>query len=335
MESRGSAFDLWAHTIVYQHAIQHEEQYYSGLVAEKLRIDRKLFVADDDRIYGHYVESDYATPEPEHSPMGWTGGSPLPAIAKRGRTLLTGLGADPVLASLRSRHIRGRLQKREFVPLAKDLAKYFSAQGRLSRLYLRANWRRWFRRDDFQDPYPPWLNPELEKRLDLRTRWEDINATLQVDSNHSVRPEAYAALTSARWVSLFEAVDGGCTRFPVEVRHPFFDVRVMDFLLALPALPWCSDKQILREAGRGILPEAVRLRVKSPLMGDPILAALQRPESEWVDRFRPARNLEAYVRRERIPALTQAQETVLAWVHLRPLSLNFWLQREDQLRYQG
>ena len=75
------------------------------------------------------------------------------------------------------------------------------------------------------------------------------------------------------------------TLIPLEVCHPFFDLRLVDFLLALPVLPWCSDKELLREAARGILPDTVRLRRKSPLLADPLIALLQQPASAWVDSF--------------------------------------------------
>jgi len=127
------------------------------------------------------------------------------------------------------------------------------------------------------------------------------------------------------WQNLFGECDAGITRVPVEVRHPFFDLRVVKFLLALPRLPWCCDKHLLREAARGVLPESVRLRPKSPLPADPMIAVLQLPESAWVDRFEPVPELEHYVVRTRIPAVHSEQDSWAAWINLRPLSLNFWL----------
>lgn len=112
----------------------------------------------------------------------------------------------------------------------------------------------------------------------------------------------------------------------MEVRHPFFDLRLVNFLLGLPRLPWCSDKELFREAAHGVLPDAVRLRRKSPLIADPLVALLGRPESAWVDEFVPVPELEAYVMRRRIPRL---HGEVMAWkaeIHLRPLSLDFWLR---------
>jgi len=112
----------------------------------------------------------------------------------------------------------------------------------------------------------------------------------------------------------------------VEVCHPFFDLRLVDFLLALPSLPWCSDKELLREAARGILPDAVRLRRKSPLLADPLIALLQRPESAWVDSFEGVPELGRYVERRLIPKVFGEKDGWTAWIHLRPLSLNSWLQ---------
>jgi len=97
-------------------------------------------------------------------------------------------------------------------------------------------------------------------------------------------------------------------------------------LLALPALPWCSDKELLREAARGILPDAVRLRRKSPLLADPLIALLQRPESAWVDSFEGVPELGRYVERRLIPKVFGEKDGWTAWIHLRPLSLNSWLQ---------
>jgi asparagine synthase (glutamine-hydrolysing) len=128
------------------------------------------------------------------------------------------------------------------------------------------------------------------------------------------------------WPSLFEGYDPGVTSVPVEVCHPFFDLRLVKFLLALPALPWCSDKELLREAARGVLPEAVRLRRKSPLLADPLIALLQQMESAWVDSFVPVPELSRYVVRERIPRVFGEKNAWAAWIHLRPLSLNFWLR---------
>ncbi len=333
LDLRGTPSDLWSYTIVYNSLVPHDEGYYGGLVAEALRIPVKHLVADRGRLYGDYTRTDYTTPEPTHVPMGHSGENPLPEFAARGRMFLTGFGADPLLSSLRLAHVRRRIKARQFGRLAKDLVTYFTAEGRLfSRLYLREFFERRKYSTSGSEPYPSWLNPDFEMRLNLRDRWESDSST--IDASNSVRPEAYKSMASPHWVHFFEEGDAGATGYPVEARHSFFDVRVVKFLLALPVLPWCADKEILRQASRGILPKAVLLRKKTPMPADPIIAVLQRPESAWLDHIEPASEFQSYVAPNKIPQLLGTQESVVAWVNLRPISLNFWLQRVDAREYK-
>ncbi|MGH9256160.1 MAG: asparagine synthase-related protein [Vicinamibacterales bacterium] len=57
----------------------------------------------------------------------------------------------------------------------------------------------------------------------------------------------------------------GATQQPVELRYPFFDVRLLSLAVTLPSYPWCVNKEILRRVMRGRLPEPVRVRPKAPL----------------------------------------------------------------------
>jgi asparagine synthase (glutamine-hydrolysing) len=240
---------------------------------------------------------------------------------------LTGYGADPALSSLLSVHFFQLLKKGQVRAALATAMRYLAAEGRLSRLYLRTRWQRWFSPSDQSPHYPGWLNRDLEKRLSLRERWDAL--TRSSTPNAAVRPIAYEAMIDPMWPTLFEGYDPGVTRVPVEVRHPFFDLRLVDFLLALPALPWCSDKELLREAARGILPDEVRLRRKSPLLADPLVALLQRSESAWVDSFEEVPTLNRYVERSLVPKVFGERDVWAAWIHLRPLSLNNWLRSRD------
>ena len=245
-------------------------------------------------------------------------------IALGNRVALTGFGADPGLSCLLSVYFLDLLRKRQFGQALAGAMRYSVAERRFSRLYLRTRWNRWFASKEQGPQYPGWLNRDLEKSLALRGRWE----TLHQPSipNAAVRPVAYEAMLDPTWPILFEGCDSGVTRIPLEVCHPFFDLRLVDFLLALPVLPWCSDKELLREAARGILPDAVRLRRKSPLLADPLIALLQQPESAWVDSFEEVPELGHFVERSLIPKVFGEKDVWTAWIHLRPLSLNNWLR---------
>jgi asparagine synthase (glutamine-hydrolysing) len=319
----GSVAGLCAYTEVFDRLIPHEERHYAGLVAKALNIPIE-FQADETGLEEYGNHDDNRWPEPMHLPGSDGGRAQMRQIASRNRVALTGFGADPALSSLLSVHFGDLLKKGQFVSALVGAMRYLAAEGRFSRLYLRTRWNRWFASKSQVPQYPGWLNRDLEKSLALPERWEALRQPSI--PNAAVRPVAYEAMLDPAWPVLFEGYDSGVTGIPLEVCHPFFDLRLVDFLLALPALPWCSDKELLREAARGILPDTVRLRRKSPLLADPLIALLQQPESAWVDSFEDVPELGRYVERRLIPKVFGEKDAWRAWIHLRPLSLNFWLQ---------
>lgn len=317
---------LTAYTEVFDSLIPHEERYYANLVANALGIPIHFQSADDFGISQYLYHAAQSSPEPAHSPGSHDGNAQLRQIAQASRVALTGYGADPALCCLLTTHFGQLLKKKELGRFFLDAFSYLGAQGRFSRLYIHTRWTRWLGRD-LGPCYPPWLNPELESRFALQDRWETLNR--QPAPCAAPREVAYQSNTSPDWPFLFESYDAGTTGIPVEFLYPFFDLRLLNFLLALPALPWCSDKQLLREASRGALPDAVRLRRKSPLIADPLVALLQQSSSAWVDSFEPRPLLGHYVRRELVPKVFKEKDAWSAWIHLRPLTLNFWLRQQE------
>jgi asparagine synthase (glutamine-hydrolysing) len=320
----GADSGLCAYTEVFENLIPHEERRYAGMVAEALGIPIEFQLGDEHGLWNDLDRQDHQWPEPVHSPWSDSGRAQLRKVATRNRVALTGFGADPAFSCLLSAHFLKLLKNRQIRRVLGDARRYLAAQGRLSRFYVRTRIHRWFASEKETSWYPGWLNKDLEKRFALRERWETLRCGPA--PNGALRRTAYEAMVDPSWPNLFEGYDPGVTGVAVEVRHPFFDLRLVEFLLALPALPWCSDKELLREAARGILPEAVRLRPKSPLLRDPLVALLERPESAWVDSFEAVPDLGRYVERRLIPKVFGEKDPWSAWIHLRPLSLNFWLR---------
>jgi asparagine synthase (glutamine-hydrolysing) len=318
---------LRAYTEIFESLIPHEESRYARLVARDLKIPIQFQVNDGFGVWEQANHRNHRWPEPIHLPWSDAAIGVLRQLAVTTRVGLTGFGGDPTLASLLTVHFRQLLRNKQFGRAVADAAGYLMAEGRLSRLYIRTRLDRWFPSKGSLPCYPSWLNPELEKRLGLREHWETLKGPPAPKG--AVRPVAYEAMIDPMWAALFDIYDPGVTRVPVEVRHPFFDLRVVDFLMALPALPWCSDKQLLRKAAKGILSDAVRLRRKSPLLADPLIALLDRQESSWVDSFQAVPELGRYVERRLIPQVFKERDVWSAWIHLRPLSLNFWLPSKD------
>jgi len=323
----GNATGLHAYTEVFDRLIPHEERHYAGLVAEALRIPIHYRSADDYRLFEIFDDPALSWPEPVHLPWGPSISKQLSEISTRSRVALMGLGADPALCCSLSGHFRGLFRSKRFGRAMADMASFLTAEGRFSRLYLATRWRILFKAKKHQSWFPRWLNKDMEKRLGIRDRWEEIDrARVTVGA---VRPVAYESMVHPPWSNLLEMYDSSITGVAIDVRHPFFDLRLVNFLLGLPALPLCSDKELLRRAARGVLPDAVRLRRKSPLLAHPLIAVLQKPESAWVDKFEVVPELEEYVVRSRIPSVYSEKDVWQAWIHLRPLSLNLWLQRQN------
>lgn len=326
LSRNGAGPELRAYTDVFERLIPHEERHYAALVAEALEIPIEFHISDELGLSNAPNRQDIAWPEPWHSPLSDGGQRQLEQVAARNRVALTGFGGDPSLSCLLSVHFSQLLKRHRIGQVLGDAMRYLAAEGRPSRLYVRTRWQKWFGGKSQRPHYPGWLNKDLEGHLALRERWEAIAAGPA--PNGTARRTAYEAMVDPSWPNLFEGYDAGVTGIPVDVRHPFFDLRLVSFLLALPALPWCSDKELLRQAARGTLPDAVRLRRKSPLIEDPLVALLQQKESTWVDSFEPVPELGRYVERSRIPKVFGEKDPWTAWIHLRPLSLNFWLRSQ-------
>ena len=119
----------------------------------------------------------------------------------------------------------------------------------------------------------------------------------------------------------------------VEVRYPFLDLRIVDFLLALPPFPWFFEKKLLREAMIGRLPESARVRPKTPLAGDPLAQKLRGPETAWLDQVQWNADMGRYVNQSAISPLRTEKGLEQARSDVRPLCLNFWLQSARRVRY--
>jgi asparagine synthase (glutamine-hydrolysing) len=166
--------------------------------------------------------------------------------------------------------------------------------------------------------YPQWLDRKFQLHLGLRERWNAYQSGPPLI--HPWRPHGYASLHIPLWQTIFESFDAGATKNCYEVRYPFVDIRMLRFLLSVPALPWCRSKRLLRVAMHGKLPVQVLRRKKMTTHSSVIFKFLtdfcQLP-------LTPAVDLGKYVYADRVPRATCADSTAS---NLRVRSLNHWLQ---------
>ncbi len=141
--------------------------------------------------------------------------------------------------------------------------------------------------------FPTWFQPDFVVRQDLEAQWEARMATV------GTQRDLYGMMNAPLWSNIFADSDPGVTSFPVRVRFPFFDLRLVRYLLTVPPTPWFESKLLLREAMRDMLPEAVRQRPKTTLRGNPhYILAQQRGVQAWMRDLLAAPALANYVDRE-------------------------------------
>lgn len=325
LSRQGQPFELHAHTVVYDHLIPDQERHYAGEVAKKLGIPIHYQAADDYKLYERCEDPGMHGPEPLHNPDLARHTDYLKQVAAYSRVVLTGWDGDALLNEAPLTYLRTLFAQHRYSHLLFAMAKLLLTRPEQ---VAHGVWKRIRNKGatpgQSTEPYPEWISPELEKRFDLRNRWGQFQNIAAI--THPFRPFAYRSYDYILNNPLFfDSQDAGLTRQPLEYRHPLLDLRLVDYCLSLPPLPWCIRKEILRAAMKDLLPESVRRRPKTPLGGFPYVERLQQPESRWVDNLAAGTALQTYVIADNIPSVWSGKDPVETWVNLRPLSLSFWL----------
>jgi asparagine synthase (glutamine-hydrolysing) len=282
---------------------------------------------DEYKLFERYDQDEVRKPEPYHWPLEAMTLDLYRHIAKSHRVVLTGDGGDPLS------YFGSILNTPRFHKLVPDAVSYLFSRRRIPAIGLRTKLKFLTGKISLKPPYPAWLDQTFAKRLDLPARFDEL--CTEQEGIHPTHAIAYKILSRPYWQSTFERYDPGTTLLPLEFRHPLFDIRLIDFVLAIPLIPWCVDKELLRSVGRGIQPDEVRLRRKSPLGGDPMLAHLQNGRTTLLDHFVPAKGLANYVNKDALPDTVMVSDSEQLWVDLRPLSFNHWLHQAQPDKYKS
>ncbi len=321
-------FFLQAITSVYDRLIPHHDRKYADLVAAFLQIPIRYDVRDDETSMAEWQEVDVHTPEPVANPPGFVAGvASLKRLAPPTRVLLYGEGPDDALRYEWRPYLAYLVSKRRPGLLVRAAWQNLSMHPRLplwSSIRQIAGARR--TRQRWTPTFPDWLNPDFVARCGCLERWA---AAMQpaAASDHPIRPRAYDDMHAIQWQALFDDCDMLAANAGAEYRHPFVDVRLLQYLLRLPATPWCRNKHVIRRAMAGSLPREVVWRKKSPLSRDP---DLERVRTSGLPRAAPSSTLLRYVNPGMLPR-TSSSDIALRAV-LRPLGFAYWLQRLDNMK---
>jgi asparagine synthase (glutamine-hydrolysing) len=321
LRERPAGFALGAITCVYDRLIPHGDRGNAARIAAYLDIPIRYDVRDDETSIAHWNQVSVHTPEPVANPPAFLAGIEfVRKLAPETRVLLYGEGPDealtyewrPYVSYLMAgwrlgsivRAVWDDLTMHPRVPLWSSIRQIAGA---------RQQGRRW------EPRFPDWLNEEFAARCRCKERWEARQRKLP--SAHPVRPRAYEGLRAVQWQVLFEDCDIAGAHGGAEFRHPFLDLRVLRYLLTLPAIPWCRNKLIIRRAMRTALPRDVLRRRKTAM---PVSPDLARARLSGLPRLVPSPELLQYVNVGKLSASPSSELELRA--ALRPLGLNHWLQ---------
>jgi asparagine synthase (glutamine-hydrolysing) len=325
---RMSGLQIHAYTTVYDHLLIDPERHYAGLAAEALAIPIHYNVVDNYRLFERCTQPELQPPEPYEEPLSATYFDQVQQVAQHSRVALTGQGADPILIPPQP-HYSLLLEKLQLGQLFKAVLQYRRAYGQLPPFQVRRRLKSWL---GIAEPprtaaLPGWINETFAAEFDLLASSRRFKTALA--PLHPTRPEAYEQLDTPWWSCIFEQYDAGWVPCPIEVRHPFFDIRLIEYLLAIPPVPWCMDKGILRSATRNLLPEAVRRRPKSYVQGDPVSVRLQQGDLEWLNYIQLSPEALKYIKAEALTSVEQPsdQGSYPTVVDFRPFYLALWLQQ--------
>lgn len=318
----GSAdFSLQAITSVYDRLIPDSERHYARLVANYLNIPIRYDVRDDETSIAQWDQVSVHTPEPVDNPPAFAAGAKfMKNEATHARVFLYGEGPDNALRYEWRPYLQHLLAGRRVAPLLRALSNDLLMHARVplwsslrQMAGARAHRKKWL------EVFPGWLNEGFAARSGCRARWEARRRPSA--AAHPVRPLGYGSLSAGHWQPLFEDCDIHGALSQSEIRHPFLDLRLLQFMLALPAMPWCRNKLIIRRSMRTALPRDVLRRKKATIGVSP---DFNRVLASGFPQLRPSPELLRYVDPDKIPHVPKSSLELRAAI--RPLGLNHWLQ---------
>jgi asparagine synthase (glutamine-hydrolysing) len=329
--SAGGTQDLRAYTVVYKSLIPDQEGPYARQIGDFLKIPVRFIPVDALKPFERWDEPETHWPEPVDDPFFVGLFDQFGTIAADCRVALSGEGSDNLMHFQMWPYVKDMVHNREWLNLIKQTPRYLAVRS--SPLPgLRRRVAGIFGKDRTAPVFPKWLAPDFARRLNLKDRarqWSELPDY----QPHPILPKAHASLSLPHWAGMFEQEHAGVTRHPVEVRYPFLDLRIVNFLLALPPFPYFFEKTLLREATAGRLPESVRTRRKTPLKGDPLSKHLERSGTEWLDELDWSADMDSYTDRRLLQPFQNETDAEHLQSNIRPLCLNFWLQSVRKVRY--
>ena len=307
---------------------QDEESRYARVAADFLGIELTLHAADSVAPFERWREAVPVSGPPNYHAFQASHLDLLRRVEADGiRVLLSGDGSDPSM-QVSADYCAALFWGLRWRQLANEIHGSLAARGTWRGLGLRriVPWRS--RSRPLGNEIPRWIDSRFAARLALAERWRAYH-----DSPKGTGRREQAALDEledAAWYETrFRQDEGDWT--PVEVRYPFFDPRVIEFLMGVPQF-LTVDKWVLRRAMSSWLPVEITARPKVPFRGDMLRTWMLRKGRDafnsWplheVASYIDAKEYEAAIDRFFLDGRTPTPwESILL---VAPVGLAVWLQ---------
>ena len=244
-----------------------QEGYFAGQIAAHLGCPIHYHAIDHCPLFDRWDQPFFHPQEPTYYPFSAGRLDLFKQMHQDGvRVVLSGEGGDPILLTDPTYFI-DLFKHRLWGDFFRETMGYLQVHRSLRGLGL----RRFFQRNPtkpWAPAFPEWLQPDFVQRHQLRERWsEHYRQSLPCPS--PARRDALllelGAESVSYWSKSFE--EDRSTKLALDFRYPFFDLRLIQLALSIPAFLICK-KTILRRAVASFLPSIIWQRPKTPFQGD-------------------------------------------------------------------
>ncbi|MGI8801075.1 MAG: asparagine synthetase B family protein [Solirubrobacteraceae bacterium] len=299
---------------------------FARLVADELGIPIDLDDATTRPAIDPFAAPRVRLPEPTHFQFTDYLFRYVSVPARHAPVALSGHGADVLFQFLPWYFLewlaRGRVGR-----VALALAERVRLCGGRPRPHLRAILQMASYGRSAQPRLPPWLLAEFVTRTGVADRQRE-----RMPKPFGMRGrdiDARALTFDPMWAGLFRLGDPAFTREPVRVRHPFADLRLIEFARSLAPEPWLVDKRILREAGKSRLPESVLSRPKTLLVTTPPSGVTEKALASLIEMITRSSELPRFVDTDllarEVARSGEDADVFRRWWRERAFGLAYWL----------
>jgi asparagine synthase (glutamine-hydrolysing) len=300
---------------------EDQEKHFSSLAARHLGIELRLVATDGLAYDPQWRQRSTRTAEPTAAVITTHFDRALiHQRAGRAGVWLYGEGPDNALAFERNAYLSWLAGRRDWRRLGEAVLLYFGAKGSTGWLETFGRYVGRHRAPDDSLTVPPWLDRAFVGRVGLEERLRGIGS--EPTPRHPWHPRAMASFNDPIWPSLFDELNHEESLGPIVWRHPFLDLRVLQFMLSLPPVPWARRKLLLREAMRGRLPDEVLARTKTAAWGSTIAQPIR---THGLPALSRGGRLSAYVDVQALPLGSPAESDLDRVVAIH--ALDYWLER--------